>query len=234
MNHQMPSMPNNFSGFVPPNGQNMGGNFDHKMENGAERIPQTVRQAQNIRSTVGQVINSRAHFVSILKQWNIDVVTSAKELDETGDFISSSYIIYRAHRDYKENLSSFLQRYPDFLPQIQVIENQMQYVKGKIGLGDIKPHSANGQKTVIGHFNNGLNFSQNWENSVQNNQQNQQNFTQNTQQNSHVFNNTNNFNSHFNSQNNSQSHISNSAKKLADLKNMKNRFSNGGGVNNLA
>lgn len=149
-------MPNDFSGFIPPNGQNMGGNFNQSgAERGVEKLQQNIRQAKHIRSTLGHVVHSRASLVATLKQWNIDLVTSAKELDETGDFVTSSYVIYRNHNDFKETLFSFLQRYPDFAAQIKQIEDSAQNVKGKIGLNDVKTSSPM-HSTVIGSLNGGV------------------------------------------------------------------------------
>ena len=141
MNNQMPNITNHFSGFTPPNIGNLN---NPSFETGNEKMRQGVYKSRQIRTSLGQVINSRANFSAILKQWNIELLTSAKELDETGDFVASSYVVYKNYNDFKEPLFSFLQRYPDFSDQVKYIENVNQNIKGRIGLSDIKfPDSYN-------------------------------------------------------------------------------------------
>ena len=116
-----------------PNGGPNLQNGPRSMET-SESFKNSVKKSTTVRSAVASVIQTRSDFAKFLLQIRIKLLTSASELDETGDFIASSYVTYLDYNDFKEPLSVFLQRYPQYVEMANYVAVNTQDSKGKTGL----------------------------------------------------------------------------------------------------
>jgi hypothetical protein len=105
----MPSSVNQVSGFERQN------NFARSVQKS-----RAVKQAARI------VITTREELTNYLRQSNLDLLTSSVEFKETGDFVASSYVVYKDHNNFKENLSIFIERYPALKPAVQAIAEKLR------------------------------------------------------------------------------------------------------------
>lgn len=126
--------------FLPPMPQNMpmpnagGGNFN-VAPNVSNVAPTSEKQSQwarsvarsaQIKSATTAVITTRSQFKTYLQQNGMDLFTSAVEFQQNGDFILSSYVLYKNYRNYQEPLSSFLQRYPQLQQAVIAIRDRLR------------------------------------------------------------------------------------------------------------
>jgi len=121
---------------APPSqtGSNAGTQNQYRSGESKESYIQSVQQSRTVRAVVGQVVQTRAQFVALLANYRLGLVTSAREFDTTGDFVSSSYIVHLDHNSQREPLSAFCERYPDFLPHAQVVARTLTHLKGQSNL----------------------------------------------------------------------------------------------------
>lgn len=93
----------------------------------------SVAKSQTTRAATTTIKFTRSQFKVFLNQNGMDLITSAVEFQKNGDFIFSSYVLYKTHPNIKEPLSLFLKRYP-------------QYQSAAIAIRDhLKPLQANMQ-----------------------------------------------------------------------------------------
>jgi hypothetical protein len=95
----------------------------------------SVARSKTVKKATSTVITTRAEFRAYLQQSGLDLMTSAIEFQESGDFIQSSYVIYPAQNFYKEPLSAFVDRYPtvklaaeSIRDNLRTVQSQMQVV----------------------------------------------------------------------------------------------------------
>jgi len=89
----------------------------------------SVGRSKVIKQATNFVIKTRSQFKVYLQGQGMDLYTSAVEFQESGDFIASSYVIYRNYQDYKEPLFSFLQRYPSLQQPVLNIRDSLAPAK---------------------------------------------------------------------------------------------------------
>jgi hypothetical protein len=108
--------------FNMPNTTNVGGGVEKK-ENA---VASSVVRSKGIKVATTHIISSRSELVAYLQQSGLDLLTSAVEFQQTGDFLASSYVIYRNHNNQKESLTKFLSRYPQLQDTISMITEQLR------------------------------------------------------------------------------------------------------------
>ncbi len=91
-----------------------------------------VSRSQTTRKGTQTIRSVRAGFQNFLRQNGMDLVTSALEFQENGDFIASSYIIYTNHNNYKVPLGQFLGQYPQFVDSCVQIRDYLRQVQNQI------------------------------------------------------------------------------------------------------
>lgn len=122
---QMPQMPNQAGG--NPNMANIANMPSAQEQIGAWQ--KSVARSAKIKSATGAIIKTRQDFKNFLLQNGMDLFTSAVEFQQTGDFILSSYILYKNFNDFKEPLASFLQRYPQLQQSVIQIRDSLRPVQ---------------------------------------------------------------------------------------------------------
>lgn len=138
-NFSTPNIPSNNNQENPqlPNQNNVGPGQERQKSWGqaVARSQSTKKGAQTIRSV-------RASFQNFLRQNGLDLLTSAIEFGQNGDFIASSYIIYTQHNNYKVPLGNFLQQYPQFVSACVQIRDYLRSVQGQIQVnsGNFNPN----------------------------------------------------------------------------------------------
>jgi|GEM_PF-2047019 len=90
----------------------------------------SVARSAQIKQATTAVITTRSQFKSYLQQNGMDLFTSAVEFQQNGDFILSSYIIYKNYKNYQEPLASFLQRYPQLQEPVIAIRDRLRPAAG--------------------------------------------------------------------------------------------------------
>lgn len=111
---------------VPNQNKNVAGQEKQKSWGNAVIHSQTTKKgATTIRS-------ARANFQNFLRQNGMDLLTSAVEFGKSGDFIASSYIIYKNHNDHKVSLGNFLAQYPQFGQACVQIREYLRSVQNQI------------------------------------------------------------------------------------------------------
>ena len=96
----------------------------------------SVQRSKIFKQGASVVINTRLQLVNYLKQSNLDLLTSSIEFEETGDFILSSYVMYKDHNNFKESLTIFIDRYPALKPAVEVIRERLRPIQNQL---KIKP-----------------------------------------------------------------------------------------------
>ncbi len=86
----------------------------------------SVARSAHIKKAASTIIRTRGDFKQYLQQNGMDLFTSAIDFQQTGDFITSSYVIYRNHNDYREPLINFLNRYPQLQQPVIQIREQLR------------------------------------------------------------------------------------------------------------
>jgi hypothetical protein len=122
-----PSSPSNVS--HAPNQSNVGGG---SFEQSPNTFSKSVQRSKVIKSATTSIISSREDFAMYLKKSRLDLLTSAVIFQETGDFITSSYVVYLDHNNTKEPLSLFLQRYPNLMEPIQKINDNLKPLQSSL------------------------------------------------------------------------------------------------------
>lgn len=126
MNNRPPSIPQSFRppsiNNTNPNTSNQNNYTPNNLE--SNEAYKVVSKAKKTRQATQLIINTRLGFKKYLQQQSLDLVTSAIDFRKTGDFILSSYIVYKNHNNHKESLLEFLKRYPQLhQPVIQIRDN---------------------------------------------------------------------------------------------------------------
>jgi hypothetical protein len=93
------------------------------------QLSRSVARSGKIKQAANAVIKTRADFKAYLQSNGLDLFTSAVEFQQLGDFITSSYVIYRNHGDYQEPLSAFLARYPQLQQAVVEIRDRLRPVQ---------------------------------------------------------------------------------------------------------
>lgn len=91
-----------------------------------KQIARSVARGRKIRAATSTVIQTRGQLVSYLRQNGLDLLTSSLEFQQTGDFITSSYVVYPSHGNLKEPLVEFLRRYPSLQEPILAIRDSLR------------------------------------------------------------------------------------------------------------
>lgn len=124
----LPPMPQNFA----PSSEDPNINAAPNVSNvapGSERQNQwarSVARSAQIKHATSAVITTRSQFKTYLQQNGMDLFTSAVEFQQNGDFILSSYILYKNYKNYQEPLASFLQRYPQLQEAVIAIRDRLR------------------------------------------------------------------------------------------------------------
>jgi hypothetical protein len=121
---------------MPSNGQNIPNqsNIGGGAENRENAISNSVARSHGIKTATTSIISTRSEFVDYLKKSGLDLLTSAVEFQKTGDFIQSSYIVYRQHNNQKEPLKLFIDRYPQLQDSITQINNSLKAVQTQMNI----------------------------------------------------------------------------------------------------
>jgi len=124
--NNVPAMPQ--QSYAPPNG--VSGLSQSQMPNQSQAPSsqeqegswqKSVRRSKQTRAITKQIINSRKDLENYLANKNIQLLTSATEFQQTGNFIMSSYVVFLDFDNYKESLFTFLQRYPQLQTAVEAI-----------------------------------------------------------------------------------------------------------------
>ncbi len=118
------SDPNNLGNI--PSSVNQVSGFEKKND-----FARSVQKSRVLKKSTKMVINTREQLTAYLRQSNLDLLTSSVEFKETGDFIISSYVVYKDHNNFKENLSVFIERYPTLKPAVEAIRDMLKPVQGQ-------------------------------------------------------------------------------------------------------
>ena len=86
----------------------------------------SVARSAQIKRATSAVITTRSQFKTYLQQNGMDLFTSAVEFQQNGDFILSSYILYKNYKNYQEPVASFLQRYPQLQEAVIAIRDRLR------------------------------------------------------------------------------------------------------------
>jgi hypothetical protein len=89
-------------------------------------VQSSVQRGKVLKKTTNAIISTRSDFVSYLRQSGLDLLTSAIEFQESGDFIKSSYVIYTQHKNQMEPLTLFITRYPQLQESILKISESLK------------------------------------------------------------------------------------------------------------
>ncbi len=123
----MPQMPVNMpqgglqSGeFVPNQVSNVPGSAESQ-----KQWQRSIARAGQIKASTTKIIQTRKQLVDFLKQYNIQLLTSAVEFQQTRDFIASSYVVYLNYNNFKEPLVAFLERYPQMRESAEAVKNNL-------------------------------------------------------------------------------------------------------------
>ena len=114
------------SGSQMPSNVNVSSGFERKND-----FARSVQKSRGVKQAASVVISTRSQLVDYLKQSNLDLLTSSLEFRETGDFIGSSYVVYKEYNDFKENLGVFIQRYPDLKPAVEVLRDKLRPISNQ-------------------------------------------------------------------------------------------------------
>jgi hypothetical protein len=126
--------------FIPQNipqtpSQTAGGNESGYTPNQIRQAPSFEQQSQvlkvaargkKIKAGATAIINTRQDLKSYLANNGIELYTSAIDFQETGDFILSSYVVFKAYNGYQETLANFLQRYPQLQQSVEIIRDKLR------------------------------------------------------------------------------------------------------------
>jgi hypothetical protein len=109
------------NGFNMPNLSNTVGSVEKE-----NAVQSSVQRGKALKKTTSAIISTRSEFVSYLRQNGLDLLTSAIEFQESGDFVKSSYVIYTQHKNQMEPLALFITRYPQLQESISQINESLK------------------------------------------------------------------------------------------------------------
>jgi hypothetical protein len=89
-------------------------------------VQSSVTRSKQLKKTTSAIISTRSEFVNYLRKSGLDLLTSAIEFQENGDFIKSSYVIYKQHKNQMEPLGKFITRYPQLQNSILTINQSLK------------------------------------------------------------------------------------------------------------
>jgi len=119
-----PSNPGQNGNFNAPNLPNSAPRQENREQMG--QFAKSVARSAKIKKATTSIIKTRQDFKNYLLQNGMDLFTSAVEFQATGDFIKSSYVIYKNHQNYQESLVDFLTRYPNLQQPVMQINEQLR------------------------------------------------------------------------------------------------------------
>lgn len=127
----------NFANFNVPINNSENPNVPNQNKNVASQEKQkswgnAVIRSQTTKKGAQTIRSARANFQNFLRQNGMDLLTSAVEFGKSGDFIASSYIIYKNHNDHKVALGNFLAQYPQFGQACVQIREYLRSVQNQI------------------------------------------------------------------------------------------------------
>lgn len=184
---QVPQMPQSPAGFNPnqpgqmPQTANMASGFESEGS-----WSKSVKRSRKTKAVTGRIKMSRKELVDYLKQNGVDLLTSATEFQKNGDFIKSSYVIYREYNDYKEPFENFLEKYPDLRATAEFVRDEVSGLQNEL---QVKTNFDD-EYAFLDQSQNSQQFAQMPQNQypqqqVPNSQYPQQQFAQNPQQYGH-------------------------------------------------
>jgi hypothetical protein len=95
----------------------------------------SIQRSRTFKKAANLVINTRQQLVDYLKQSKLDLLTSSVEFARTGDFITSSYVVYTEYNGYKENLGVFVERFPVLRQSVEALSAKLRPVQSSLNLG---------------------------------------------------------------------------------------------------
>jgi hypothetical protein len=95
----------------------------------------SIQKSRVFKQAAKVVINTRQQLVDYLKQSKLDLLTSSVEFARTGDFITSSYVVYTEYNGYKENLSDFVERFPALRQSVEALREKLRPVQSALNIG---------------------------------------------------------------------------------------------------
>jgi hypothetical protein len=105
-----------------------------KRESIVDQFAKAAAKSHAVRAAVNFVVASRADFKTLLQGYGLGLETSVSELNLTGSFIASSYVIFHSHNNLRVPMSDFLEKYPQFLLSAQAVEEHVKPTKNNINL----------------------------------------------------------------------------------------------------
>lgn len=94
----------------------------------------SIQKSRVFKKAANLVISTRQQLVDYLKQSKLDLLTSSIEFAQTGDFISSSYVVYTEYNGYKENLGAFVERFPALRQSVEALRDKLRPVQNDIDI----------------------------------------------------------------------------------------------------
>jgi hypothetical protein len=91
-----------------------------------------VTKSHQIKKVTSNVTRTRASFKKFLRGFDIDLLTSLVLLNQTGDFVESSIVIYLKNNNYTESLGLFVKRYPQYLEPVTQIAKVIKNLNQKV------------------------------------------------------------------------------------------------------
>jgi hypothetical protein len=105
-----------------------------RRESIVDQFAKAAAKSHAVRAAVNFVVLSRADFKTLLQGYGLGLETSASELNTTGSFIESSYVIFTSHNSLRVPMLDFLEKYPEFKTAAQAVENHVKPTKNNINL----------------------------------------------------------------------------------------------------
>jgi len=99
----------------------------------------SIRRSKQTRAATKQVIHTRKDLEQYLANQGIKLLTSATEFQESGNFLTSSYVVFTGFENYRERLVDFLVRYPQLRPIVEAISVSIQPISRDLHIKNL-PH----------------------------------------------------------------------------------------------
>lgn len=151
----MSEMGFNSEAFIPSNNSESSPNLSNQSKAGAEKegsFNQSVARSKTVKQAAGFIIHTRQQLVDFLAKQNIKLLTSALEYQQTGDFVTSSYVVFSKFKNHQETLVEFLARYPQIVASVNQINEQLKKANTQSYL-NVKRNSNQNQNPFANFMN---------------------------------------------------------------------------------
>lgn len=96
---------------------------------GKGELSRSVVRSYTIRKATNTIITTRDELAAYLLQYNIKLLTSSVEFQQSGDFLTSSYVLFEYQGNITESLEAFLKRYPSLVETVEKIRQTLRPIQ---------------------------------------------------------------------------------------------------------